>query len=141
MTFDGAIKSILKDYNRQVDKILREESLAIAKDARNQVRANIKSSGIKGKKYKGSISRKALTRNKNGAIGQVIYAKDPHYRLTHLLEYGHATVNGGRTRAFPHFKAANDEAVAKFEENVTRRIEEIDAPALGDRAQLIPLGK
>lgn len=46
-----------------------------------------------------------------------------HGSLTHLLEFGHATVNGGRTRAFPHIKPAEENAKKGLEEKIRRKLE------------------
>ena len=45
---------------------------------------------------------------------------EEHYRLSHLLEYGHAKQNGGRTRAFPHIAPVNDNMQA----NIIKKVEE-----------------
>ncbi len=65
-------------------------------------------------KYAKSFYKKTLAKGrgyKRNAIGNKVY------RLTHLLEDGHLTSNGKRTRAFPHWKDA--------EEFVDKRIEEL----------------
>lgn len=46
-----------------------------------------------------------------------------HYQLTHLLEYGHATRDGQRTRAFAHVKPVEEYCVKKLEKDIPKIIE------------------
>ena len=54
-----------------------------------------------------------------GKISCVISQKSPTYRLTHLLEYGHKTRSGTRTKAQPHIRQVEEWA----EREVMKEIE------------------
>ena len=62
--------------------------------------------------------------NKKGGLsyGVVIHNKT-HYRLAHLLEKGHALVNGGRTKAFPHIATVEEEAEKMLEDEIKSELE------------------
>ena len=51
------------------------------------------------------------------------YVKAPDYRLTHLLVHGHATSDGGRTRANPFLQNACDKVLPEYERKVQEMIE------------------
>lgn len=60
-----------------------------------------------------------------GKKGANLYTKviaNRDYPLTHLLEFGHAKRNGGRTRAIPHIRPTEKNFQAKFIEGLEENI-------------------
>lgn len=65
--------------------------------------------------YKKSFKAKKLAQGK-GYNRILIYAGNGQHSLTHLLEKGHPMPQGGRARAFPHWKDAQQKAEECYNE-------------------------
>lgn len=120
--FEGAVNAILADYKGVVDEQVEYATQKVAEETAANVTANINTTDMKGKKYRKSIRTKKLT-EKDGHYSSTVYARPPYYRITHLLEHGHATRNGGRTRAFPHWAEAEQEAIRDYEALLRKELE------------------
>ena len=122
--FADEIVKTLREYRNAVNVDVEKIANKVGKDAVKRVKENAEAAGIGGTgEYVKSITSKKLKSASALYSGRVIYAEAPHYRLTHLLEYGHATVNGGRTRAFPHWSEAEKAAAQQFERELKGEIE------------------
>ena len=119
LDFESTINSILAEYKDVINADVATATKQVAREAVRNVKAKAPTrTGV----YKSSISSRVEEKGGNYAKS-VVYAKDPHYRLTHLLEFGHAKVNGGRTRAFPHWAQAEQTAINDFEKKLREAIE------------------
>lgn len=96
----------------------------VSRETVAEIRSDIPAAGIGGKgDYRKSwASKQDAESKKRYAYAKVVYAKDPHYRLTHLLEKGHDLIVRkkplGRVKAFVHIRPAADDAAEKLEKYI-----------------------
>jgi len=90
--------------------------------AGNTVRGDIKQTAPrKTGRYAESWATKK-TKESSTSLTVTVYSPS-RYMLAHLLEFGHALCNGGRTRAFPHIAPAEEHGISVLESEISRALE------------------
>jgi hypothetical protein len=108
----------LAEYSQDVVEKVNASSEAVGKAAVKRLKQTSP------KRYGNYAKSWAMKTEK--AIGQphtrIIHAKAPHYRLTHLLEHGHAKRGGGRVEGRPHIRPAEEQVIKDFVSEVEEAI-------------------
>lgn len=115
--FVDLIVQNMQEYNAEVVEKVNEIAEEIGKEALKRIKKTSPRDG--GKYAKGW--RFEVRRNNDGAIRIRIYNKTG-WQLTHLLENGHVTRSGGRTRSFPHIRKIEDWANQQLQERLEHEL-------------------
>lgn len=113
-SFSSEMQKILNEFGEEVQIVADEEVVSVTKEAVKKIKAE--SPKNRGEYSKGWKMKKTDTRF---GVETTIY-NSTHGWLVHLLEHGHAKVNGGRTKAEPHVKPVQDWA----EKEILKRLKE-----------------
>lgn len=113
---DNVIKRELTLYSREITEAIKNEAkvhaLQLVKETKKTAPV-----GNRKKHYRDNISSTLLEEDTRGVV-YAWYVKGSDYRLTHLLEDGHATKNGGRVEGTHFVEKASDPILKDFEEKV-----------------------
>lgn len=101
----GTINEYLAEYGDVVIETLEDAVSNVAKESVNDLKQGGPYKTRNKAKYTGAWKSKT-EKSRTGASATVYNAKSPG--LAHLLEFGHATKNGGRTKAYPHVEPVDD---------------------------------
>ena len=114
----AAIERELTIYSKDVEARIEE----VTKAAMSKLVRQTKATAPVGKrgKFRRSIAGKKLDIPRGSAY--LWHVKAPEYRLTHLLVHGHATRNGGRTRADPFLQNALNAILPEYEEKLKEAV-------------------
>lgn len=126
-------KSIKPD---ELAKVIDRELTLYSEDAVDVVKKNTKKIAASIRKdiasqapedqgdYKKSwrVSKTAETKT---SISYVIHAGKKGYRIAHLLEFGHLKRDGGRTKAQPHIKPAEERGIREIKAKTRNELNKI----------------
>ena len=115
----AAIEQELTTYAEEVQEGVEAAAAAAMKKLVKQTRATAPV-GARGsfKKHITSTKKKRGPRD----VQQIWHVKAPDYRLTHLLVHGHATKDGGRTKADPFLQNALNQVLPEYEREIEEAI-------------------
>lgn len=115
------IMKYLTDYSEDIQDDVVEAVDTITKEGRDELkRTSPRGKGNRSNQYYKGWSIK-LQKKGNLKYHKVIWNKT-NYQLTHLLEFGHATRNGGRTRAIPHIRPVEQKYNVEFVDLLEKKI-------------------
>lgn len=118
-----AITDYLENYVEDIEVDVEDATNTVVKEAKQELVQISPRSGIARdtKYYKGWAIKNSGRTRKGKYYSKVIWNKT-NYQLTHLLEFGHATRNGGRTQAQPHIRKVEEKYGTKFADLLEKKI-------------------
>lgn len=119
---EQVIMDALEDYGEKVKEVIGNALPKVGKETETLLRTTspkLTGDYAKGWKYQMDTRKRA-----KGIHKMTVYNKT-EYRLTHLLENGHAKVNGGRVEGIAHIAPARDKAEKKAVELIEEGLKKI----------------
>lgn len=116
-----AISRELTIYSKKVTDGIKKETKKSMKELVDKTKQTAPV-GNRHKHYKDSIASRKESEDDRSIVYEW-YVKGSDYRLSHLLNNGHASRNGGRVNGSHFITNAHDEVIEKYEQNVRKAIE------------------
>lgn len=124
---DGLSEAIQQELNEwaktELKNAVNESFKETAQEAAEMLKQGGRYTERTGKYTKNwtSGARASRTSIITGLTGYSVYNKK-HYQLTHLLEFGHQSRNGGRVNAFSHIAGVNEQAADMATNKIQRKL-------------------
>lgn len=115
---ESTLKQYLNEYQEEIGKAVKETTDDITKEAVKEIKkTSPRRKGTRKNPYYKGWTKQTGKQNKGKYIVKI--HNKTNYQLTHLLEFGHATRNGKRTKAIPHIRPLEEKYNKIYEEKLT----------------------
>lgn len=112
------VSKILQEYTEDIQEAITKSAEEVANEGVAKLQGETSTYQVRTGKY----NRGWRQKTEIGARYVHATISNKEYQLTHLLEYGHATKNGGRTRAFKHIEPVEEYVKKEFTKKVEQAI-------------------
>ena len=120
VSIDGladAVMEELTEYNKLAGETMKKAVTKAGQTVRKEIKAG---APVKTGRYAKSWTTKK-TKESSTRLEVTVYSPS-RYMLAHLLENGHAKRGGGRVRAIPHIKPAEEHGMEQLENDLERAL-------------------
>lgn len=122
LDLSAAVSEILDEYGEEVDGVIKDSIEEVSTGAVQKLH-DVREFSEKGHPtgaYSAGWTFEFVPSGRFKTVSTVHNAD--HYQLAHLLEFGHANRDGGRTPAYPHIGKVNTWAENEVVQEIERRL-------------------